>query len=61
MIDPLKPGSHAEFVVAEESSCAHKPKNVSSVEATCMPYTACTSWAALVSVSDLSSSSILYF
>ncbi|KHN83460.1 Reticulon-4-interacting protein 1, mitochondrial [Toxocara canis] len=53
VISPTYAGSHAEFVLAKESWCAPKPKNVSHVEAAALPYVSCTAWAALVSVARI--------
>lgn len=50
VIDAFSPGSHAEFVLAEESSCAPKPLSMSHIDAAAFPYAACTVWSALISV-----------
>ncbi|MFH4983583.1 hypothetical protein AB6A40_010292 [Gnathostoma spinigerum] len=43
-------GCHAEYVLAVESSCVAKPKNLSHTEAASLPYVMCTAWSALVMV-----------
>ena len=45
------PGSHADYVLTKSDAVARKPSTVNYLEATSLPYVACTSWAALVSVS----------
>lgn len=49
-------GSHAEYVLAMDSWLVPKPNNISFVEAASLPYSACTAWSALVSVSRKKSS-----
>ncbi len=41
-------GSFAEFVSADASTAAHKPKNISHVEAAALPLTGVSAWQALV-------------
>jgi len=41
-------GTYAEYVVAPEKSLAKKPKNLSHVEAACVPLAALTVWQALL-------------
>uniref|UniRef100_A0A915DN07 Enoyl reductase (ER) domain-containing protein n=1 Tax=Ditylenchus dipsaci TaxID=166011 RepID=A0A915DN07_9BILA len=43
-------GAHAEYCVAPVYGVAKKPLSVSHVEATTMPYAACTAWNALVTL-----------
>ncbi|KHJ77422.1 hypothetical protein OESDEN_22958 [Oesophagostomum dentatum] len=47
------PGSHAEYVVTEESCCSAKPNNLDFTQAAALPYVASTAWAALVSVARM--------
>ncbi|EYB92188.1 hypothetical protein Y032_0197g1585 [Ancylostoma ceylanicum] len=53
VVPAIWPGSHAEYVVTEESCCATKPKNLDFAQAAAMPYVANTAWAALVSVARM--------
>ena len=46
-------GSHAEYVVTTNNGVAKKPISVNYIQATTLPYVACTSWAALVSVARI--------
>jgi NADPH:quinone reductase-like Zn-dependent oxidoreductase len=46
-------GSHAEYVLTKSDAVAKKPLNVNYLEASTLPYVACTSWAALVSVARI--------
>ncbi|RCN45524.1 GroES-like protein [Ancylostoma caninum] len=53
VVPAIWPGSHAEYVVTEESCCSTKPKNLDFTQAAAMPYVANTAWAALVSVARM--------
>ncbi|VDM57254.1 unnamed protein product [Angiostrongylus costaricensis] len=46
-------GSHAEYVVTEESCCSSMPSNLDFPQAAAIPYVANTVWAALVSVARM--------
>jgi len=46
-------GSHAEYVMTTNNGVAKKPTSVNYIQATTLPYVACTSWAALVSVARI--------
>lgn len=46
-------GSYAEFHVADEQIVAHKPANLSHVEAACLPLAAGTAWDCLVTRGQL--------
>ena len=46
-------GSYAEYHVADESIVAHKPANLSHVEAACFPLAAGTAWDCLVTRGQL--------
>ncbi len=47
-------GSFAEFAVADENTIAHKPKNLSHIEAAALPLTGVSAWQALVDHMGLS-------
>lgn len=47
------PGTYAEYTVVHEDYLAHKPKNLSMVEAACVPLALITAWEALVKRGDL--------
>ncbi|MCP9259881.1 Reticulon-4-interacting protein 1, mitochondrial [Dirofilaria immitis] len=53
VVDPFSSGTHAEFVIANESNCVLKPTNISYVDGTAFPYVACTAWSALVSIARI--------
>ncbi|VDM18938.1 unnamed protein product [Wuchereria bancrofti] len=53
VVDPFSSGTHAEFVVVNESNCVLKPTNISYIDGAAFPYTACTAWSALVSVARI--------
>ncbi|EFO16322.1 oxidoreductase [Loa loa] len=55
VVDPFSSGTHAEFVVVNESNCVSKPTNISYIDGAAFPYTACTAWSALVSVARINS------
>ncbi|MGB5632040.1 MAG: zinc-dependent alcohol dehydrogenase family protein [Waterburya sp.] len=46
-------GSYAEYHVADENIVAHKPANISHVEAACFPLAAGTAWECLVTRGQL--------
>ena len=46
-------GSYAEYHVADEHIVAHKPANISHLEATCFPLAAGTAWECLVTRGQL--------
>lgn len=46
-------GSHAEYVLTKQNAVARKPMIANYVEATTLPYVACTAWAALVSTAQV--------
>ncbi len=48
-------GSFAEFALADVNTVAHKPENLSHVEAAALPLTGVSAWQALVDHMDLSS------
>ena len=48
-----KSGSYAEYHVADESIVAHKPSNISHLEAACFPLAAGTAWDCLVARGQL--------
>ena len=48
-----KSGSYAEYHVADESIVAHKPANLSHIEAACFPLAAGTAWECLVTRGQL--------
>ncbi|XP_076308647.1 NAD(P)H oxidoreductase RTN4IP1, mitochondrial-like [Tachypleus tridentatus] len=52
-IGAQRQGTHAEFVLAADSSVSHKPKSISHVEAASIPYVATTVWSALCVVGGL--------
>jgi NADPH2:quinone reductase len=47
------PGTYAEFTIVSEDYLAHKPKNLSMVEAACVPLALITAWEALVKRGNL--------
>ncbi|VDO32455.1 unnamed protein product [Onchocerca flexuosa] len=53
VVDPFSSGTHAEFVVVNESNCVSKPANVSYIDGAAFPYAACTAWSALVSIARI--------
>lgn len=53
VIPAILQGSHAEYVVTDESCCSSKPSNLDFPQAAAMPYVANTAWAALVSVARM--------
>uniref|UniRef100_A0A8R1U006 PKS_ER domain-containing protein n=2 Tax=Onchocerca TaxID=6281 RepID=A0A8R1U006_ONCVO len=53
VVDPFSSGTHAEFVLANESNCVSKPTNISYIDGAAFPYAACTAWSALVSIARI--------
>ncbi|KAJ1372319.1 hypothetical protein KIN20_034450 [Parelaphostrongylus tenuis] len=53
VIPAILQGSHAEYVVTEESCCSSMPTNLDFPQAAAMPYVANTAWAALVTVARM--------
>ncbi|VDN06308.1 unnamed protein product [Thelazia callipaeda] len=53
VVDPFRPGTHAEFALVDESDCVMKPSNISFIDGAAFPYAACTAWSALVSVARI--------
>ncbi|MDX1957505.1 MAG: NADP-dependent oxidoreductase [Leptospiraceae bacterium] len=51
--DKLRIGTFAEFISLKEYETAHKPKNISLLEASSLPLVALTSWQALVIIGKL--------
>ncbi|XP_051503239.1 reticulon-4-interacting protein 1 homolog, mitochondrial-like [Myxocyprinus asiaticus] len=52
-IPPWKQGSLAEFVVLRANEVSHKPKSLSHVEASSIPYVAATAWSSVVNCGSL--------
>ncbi|MES3010050.1 MAG: NADP-dependent oxidoreductase [Pseudomonadota bacterium] len=52
-VDDFRIGTFAEFVPAKETSLAHKPKNLTMVEAASIPLVGLTAWQALVEKAQL--------
>ncbi|GLV53677.1 NADPH:quinone oxidoreductase [Dictyobacter sp. S3.2.2.5] len=50
---PGRGGSYAEYHVAREAIVAHKPKNLSHIEAACVPLAGGTAWDALITRAQL--------
>ncbi|VDK44184.1 unnamed protein product [Cylicostephanus goldi] len=48
VVPGIMQGSHAEYVVTEESCCSKKPSNLDFAEAAAMPYVTSTAYAAFV-------------
>jgi NADPH:quinone reductase-like Zn-dependent oxidoreductase len=46
-------GTHAEYVLTKANAAAPKPIKANYVEATTMPFVACTAWAALVTAAQV--------
>lgn len=57
VIPAIWQGSHAEYVLSQESCCSRKPSNLDFSQAAAMPYVANTAWAALVSVARMNPNS----
>ena len=52
-VDDFRIGTFAEFVPVKEGSLAHRPKDLTMVEAASIPLVALTAWQALVERADL--------
>lgn len=50
-------GSHTDYVVTTEKAIAHKPRNLSNVEAASLPYVGLTAWAAISTFGELTAQS----
>jgi len=52
---PSSQGSHADFVTASTFTIAKKPKNLSHVQASAIPFTGLTAWSSMMVSAGLSS------
>lgn len=53
-VPPYENGAHADYVITSDSAVAHKPKNLSNVEAASIPYVGLTAWSAISTFGELS-------
>jgi len=52
-VPPYEKGAHAYYVITSESAVAHKPKNLSNVDAASIPYVGLTAWSAITNFGEL--------
>ena len=52
-VSQIKPGTHAQYVLVDESEIGIKPSNLTHIEAASIPYVAVTAWNALVTMAGL--------
>ncbi|EFA84317.1 zinc-containing alcohol dehydrogenase [Heterostelium album PN500] len=52
---PFSNGTHADYVVMNESEIAKKPRNLSDIEAASVPFAALTAWNAIFSTAKVGS------